>query len=70
MGFMDKAKQRALQAQQKLEESGALDKAKQAAQQAQQKIEEKQQEVNRRQGDEAAARAGQPPQGGGPGAPP
>ncbi|MBA2567066.1 MAG: Uma2 family endonuclease, partial [Thermoleophilaceae bacterium] len=44
---MDKAKQRAQQAQQKLEESGALDKAKQAAQQAQQKIEEKQQEVNR-----------------------
>lgn len=50
MGFLDKAKQRAQEAQRKLEESGAIDKAKQAAQQAQQKLDEKQGEFNRGQG--------------------
>jgi hypothetical protein len=50
MGFLDKAKQRAQEAQRKLEESGAIDKAKHAAQQAQQKLDEKQNQFNQGQG--------------------
>lgn len=59
MGFLDKAKQAAQNAQ---KEGGILDKAKDAAKQAQEKLDEKQKEFNERQqagsaptGDAAAA---------------
>jgi hypothetical protein len=46
MGFLDKAKQAAQNAQ---KEGGILDKAKDAAKQAQEKLDEKQREFNERQ---------------------
>ena len=46
MGFLDKAKQAAQNAQ---KEGGILDKAKDAAKQAQDKLDEKQKEFNERQ---------------------
>lgn len=59
MGFLDKAKQRAQEAQRKLEASGAIDKAKQTAQQAQSKLDERQQKFNQGQGGQA--QTGAPP---------
>jgi hypothetical protein len=56
MGFMDKAKQAAQNAQ---KEGGLLDKAKQAAQQAQEKLDETQKNFNKQQ-----AESGGPPAGG------
>lgn len=58
MGFLDKAKQRAQDAQRKLEESGALDKARHAAQQAQEKLEQKQQDAGRSQSGGSGQAAG------------
>jgi hypothetical protein len=57
MGFMDKAKQAAQNAQ---KEGGLLDKAKQAAQQAQEKLDETQKNFNKQQADSAAPPAGDP----------
>jgi hypothetical protein len=57
MGFMDKAKQAAQNAQ---KEGGLLDKAKQAAQQAQEKLDETQKNFNKQQSDSAAPPAGGP----------
>jgi hypothetical protein len=51
MGFLDKAKQAAQNAQ---KEGGLLDKAKQAAQQAQEKLDETQKNFNKQQADSAA----------------
>jgi hypothetical protein len=55
MGFLDKAKQAAQNAQ---KEGGILDKAKDAAKQAQDKLDEKQKEFNQRQQAGSAAPAG------------
>jgi hypothetical protein len=57
MGFMDKAKQAAQNAQ---KEGGLLDKAKQAAQQAQEKLDETQKNFNKQQADSGAPPAGGP----------
>ena len=57
MGFMDKAKQAAQNAQ---KEGGLLDKAKQAAQQAQEKLDETQKNFNKQQADSGAQPADGP----------
>ena len=57
MGFMDKAKQAAQNAQ---KEGGLLDKAKQAAQQAQEKLDETQKNFNKQQAESGAPPAGGP----------
>jgi hypothetical protein len=57
MGFLDKAKQAAQNAQ---KEGGLLDKAKQAAQQAQEKLDETQKNFNKQQADSSAPPAGGP----------
>ena len=57
MGFMDKAKQAAQNAQ---KEGGLLDKAKQAAQQAQEKLDETQKNFNKQQAESGAPPAGAP----------
>jgi hypothetical protein len=57
MGFLDKAKQAAQNAQ---KEGGLLDKAKQAAQQAQDKLEETQKNFNEKQGANAPEQAAPP----------